>query len=159
VGTLRINDTIRDLLSSEELIDDARGALYHGAPLVVLRNDYALQVFNGDSAVLHRTDDEARLHACFRTGTGELRRVLAARLPEHAPLYAMTVHRSQGSEFDHVLVVLPPRESPILTRQLLYTAVSRARKSVTVWADPTLIRYACLRRVQRASGLTERLTT
>jgi len=156
-GTTRINETIRDLLSSEELIDP-RGALYHGAPLVVLRNDYGLQVFNGDSAVLHRTDDDARLHACFRTGSGELRRVLAARLPEHAPLYAMTVHRSQGSEFDHVLVVLPPRESPILTRELLYTAVSRARKSVTVWADPTLIRYACLRRVQRASGLTERLT-
>lgn len=156
-GTTRINETIRDLLSSEELIDP-RGALYHGAPLVVLRNDYGLQVFNGDSAVLHRTDDDARLHACFRTASGELRRVLAARLPEHAPLYAMTVHRSQGSEFDHVLVVLPPRESPILTRELLYTAVSRARKSVTVWADPTLIRYACLRRVQRASGLTKRLT-
>ena len=156
-GTTRINDTVRDLLASEELIDP-RSALYHGAPLVVLRNDYGLQVFNGDSAVLHRTDDDARLHACFRTGSGELRRVLAARLPEHAPLYAMTVHRSQGSEFDHVLVVLPPRESPILTRELLYTAVSRARKSVTVWADPTLIRYACLRRVQRASGLTERLT-
>jgi exodeoxyribonuclease V alpha subunit len=156
-GTTRINETIRDLLASEELIDP-RGALYHGAPLVVLRNDYGLQVFNGDSAVLHRTDDDARLHACFRTGSGELRRVLAARLPEHAPLYAMTVHRSQGSEFDHVLVVLPPRESPILTRELLYTAVSRARKSVTVWADPTLIRYACLRRVQRASGLTKRLT-
>jgi exodeoxyribonuclease V alpha subunit len=158
-GTIRINETICDLLSGEELIDDTRGALYHGAPLVVLRNDYALQLFNGDCAVLHRAGDEARLHACFRAGTGELRRVLAARLPEHAPLYAMTVHRSQGSEFDHVLIVLPPRESPILTRELLYTAVSRARKSVTVWADPTLIRYACLRRVQRASGLTERLTT
>jgi len=156
-GTTRINETIRDAFASDGLIDSREG-LYHGAPLVVLRNDYALQVFNGDSAVLDRAIDDDRLYACFRTAGSELRRVLAARLPEYAPLYAMTVHRSQGSEFDHVLVVLPPRESPLLTREWLYTAVSRARKSVTVWADPALVRYACLRRVQRASGLTERLT-
>jgi exodeoxyribonuclease V alpha subunit len=145
------------MFAGEGLID-SRGVLYHRAPLVVLRNDYALQVFNGDSAIVSRTVDDDRLYACFRAASGELRRVLAARLPEHSPLYAMTVHRSQGSEFDHVLVILPPHESPLLTRELLYTAVSRARKSVTVWADPALVRHACLRRVQRASGLTERLT-
>ncbi|MFZ9905774.1 MAG: exodeoxyribonuclease V subunit alpha [Steroidobacteraceae bacterium] len=157
-GTIRINETIREMFAGEGLID-SRGVLYHRAPLVVLRNDYALQVFNGDSAVLNRTIDDDRLYACFRAADGELRRVLAARLPENSPLYAMTVHRSQGSEFDHILVILPPRELPLLTRELLYTAVSRARKSVTVWADPALVRYACLRRVQRASGLTERLNS
>ena len=157
-GTIRINETIREMFAGEGLID-SRGVLYPGAPLVVLRNDYALQVFNGDSAIVSRTVDDDRLYACFHAASGELRRVLAARLPEHSPLYAMTVHRSQGSEFDHILVILPPRESPLLTRELLYTAVSRARKSVTVWADPALVRYACLRRVQRASGLTERLTS
>ncbi|MBU3672466.1 MAG: exodeoxyribonuclease V subunit alpha [Sinobacteraceae bacterium] len=156
-GTLRINETLRDMFATEGLIEP-RGAFYHRAPLVVLRNDYALQVFNGDSAVLTCAVEDERLYACFRAPGGELRRVLAARLPEHAPLYAMTVHRSQGSEFDHVLVVLPPHESPLLTRELLYTAVSRARKSVTIWADPALVRYACLHRVRRASGLTERLS-
>jgi exodeoxyribonuclease V alpha subunit len=69
----------------------------------------------------------------------------------------MTVHRSQGSEFDRVLIVLPPGNNPIVTRELLYTAVSRARKTVEIWGDPQTVRDACLRKTRRYSGLIDRL--
>jgi exodeoxyribonuclease V alpha subunit len=88
---------------------------------------------------------------------GGLRRVPAAHLPEHETVFAASVHKSQGSEFDEVAVVLPDRESPLLTRELLYTAVTRARRAVTIYATPEIVAAAVARRVERASGLRDLL--
>jgi exodeoxyribonuclease V alpha subunit len=82
---------------------------------------------------------------------------MPSRLPQHATVYAMTVHKSQGSEFDRAVVVLPPRRSPVVTRELLYTAVTRAKTGVTIIGDRQVIREAVETPVQRASGLTEQL--
>ncbi len=85
------------------------------------------------------------------------RRIAPAQLPPHELAFAMTVHKSQGSEFGHVLLVLPERDSPVLTRELIYTGLTRARDRVDLWAEPGVLERGVARRVERASGLCERL--
>ena len=136
----------------------ARGESYPGRPLIVVENDYATGLFNGDVGVVHAEPGRRRaLLACFRRGDGALRRISLARLPSCESAYAMTVHKSQGSEFEHVAIVLPERPSPLLTRELLYTAITRARASVTLYANEAALRACILTRVERSSGLAERL--
>ena len=91
--------------------------------------------------------------AAFREGAEGVRLVHAVRLPAHETAYALTIHKSQGSEFDHVVVVLPPAESPLASRELLYTAVTRARLGVTLVGDEASVVAAIERRVARAGGL------
>lgn len=125
-----------------------------GRPFLVTRNDPVARVANGDTGVvvdLHGT----RVLAIESGGTHLP--VPVARLDQVEPWWAMTIHKSQGSEFDHVVVSLPTQDSPVLTRELLYTAVTRATSSVTVLADEDTIRRAVDRPVSRASGLRDRL--
>jgi exodeoxyribonuclease V alpha subunit len=129
---------------------------YAGRPVMISVNDYTTQLFNGDVGVLHRDRDGA-LRAYFRRDDGTLRTVAHARLPEHDSVFAMTIHKSQGSEFDHVAVVLPEEPSPMLSRELLYTAVTRAKKRVTLYASERALRACLAQRPARASGLRERL--
>ncbi|HVZ31328.1 MAG TPA: ATP-binding domain-containing protein, partial [Polyangiaceae bacterium] len=127
-------------------------------PLLITQNDYATQLFNGDVGVVHLELGPPReLVACFRAPEGRIRRIALARLPNHESAYAMTVHKSQGSEFDHVAIVLPERPSRILSRELLYTAITRAKRGVSIYANETALRAAIHQRVERSSGLTERL--
>jgi exodeoxyribonuclease V alpha subunit len=131
---------------------------YRGRPVIVTRNDYGLGLFNGDIGVLW--PDPATggtLRAFFPVAGGGLRTVPPGRLPAHETVYAMTVHKSQGSEFDAVLLVLPDRPSPVLTRELVYTAVTRARHRVEVWGPESVVRAAVDARVQRTSGLRDAL--
>jgi exodeoxyribonuclease V alpha subunit len=131
---------------------------YHGRPVLIGTNDYQLRLFNGDVGLILR-DAEAggELRAFFIDATGALRRVLPARLPAHETSFAMTVHKSQGSEFDRVLLVLPDRDTPLVTRELLYTGITRARRGVEVWADDAVLRGGIARRIERSSGLHDAL--
>lgn len=132
---------------------------YAGRPIIVTENDYATGLFNGDVGVVHAEGARKRaLQACFPQSGEMVRRVSLARLPSHESAYAMTVHKSQGSEFDHVAIVLPERPSPLLSRELLYTAITRARLSVTLYANEAALRASLLHRVERSSGLVERLS-
>lgn len=136
-----------------------RGEAFAGRAVLVQENDYDLNLFNGDVGILVRAKDR-QIEAAFRHGeaAGKLRPPLApSRLPEHENVLATTIHKSQGSQFAHVVVTLPAKSSPICTRELLYTAVTRASESVTVLADPKLVREAIEREVVRHSGLTQRL--
>lgn len=126
-------------------------------PVVLNRNDYALRLFNGDTGLIAQGARSDEAIAWFPNADGGLRSVPVSRLPAVETAYAMTVHRSQGSEFDRVLVILPPTPSPMLTRELLYTAVSRARVDVEIWGTPEVLKAACQRRVRRHSGLASRL--
>jgi exodeoxyribonuclease V alpha subunit len=126
-------------------------------PIVLTRNDHALQLFNGDSGLIIEDVRGGESWAWFK-GAGEtLRQFPAGRSPPSETAYAMTVHRSQGSEFDRILLILPSGQNPIVTRELLYTAVSRARRDVEIWSDPQTIREACSLKVKRHSGLVDRL--
>ena len=130
---------------------------YAGRPVLITQNDYSSSLFNGDVGVLHSERRNAPLVACFRTGPESVRRVALGRLPNHESVYAMTVHKSQGSEFRHVALVLPDASSPVLTRELLYTAITRARSSLSVYGSEAALRSAIERRAERSSGLTARL--
>jgi exodeoxyribonuclease V alpha subunit len=142
----------------ERLSGGRRGAWYPGRPVLVNENDYELRLFNGDVGIVlpdPAADGALRVH--FEAADGAVRRVSPARLPAHEPAWAMTVHKSQGSEFDAVLVVLPTEPSRVMTRELLYTAVTRARERVEVWGEAEQLRAAVERPLVRSSGLRDAL--
>ena len=123
---------------------------------MVTRNDYGLNLFNGDLGVALPGGD-GRPRVWFPAPDGRVRGLLPARLPAHETVYAMTVHKSQGSEFDQVLAVLPEGGLEVATRELVYTAVTRARHGVAIWASRERLAEALVRRVRRSSALRERL--
>jgi exodeoxyribonuclease V alpha subunit len=129
---------------------------YPGQPLLITKNDYQAGVFNGDIGVVVRTDDGLR--AAIERGRTPLL-LHPNTLSSVQTAYAMTIHRSQGSQYQGVTIVLPGVESPLLTRQLLYTAITRARERVRIVATPQAITAAVERKVQRASGLARTLRT
>lgn len=133
-----------------------RSRWYDLRPVLVTANDTANGLFNGDMGVTFTATDGRRL-VYFPDVAGGVRGVAPARLPEHETAWAMTVHKSQGSEFAHVLLFLPDDDAPILTRELLYTAVTRARESVRIVGRVSAIEAAVCRSTTRASGLAERV--
>lgn len=156
-GKENLNRLVEEILREEGLITPG-SPNFSGRVLMVTQNDYALRLFNGDVGVLLE-DEAAGLSAYFRSEDNSIRKVAPSRLPFTEPAFAMTVHKAQGSEFDEVLVILPALDTGILTRELLYTAVSRARKKVEVWGGEEIITRAVCRGVRRASGLAETLAS
>jgi len=128
---------------------------YVGRPVIVTANDYALGLFNGDTGVVVAEAD-GHPAVAFARGTSVVR-VAPARLADAETVQAMTIHKSQGSQFETVVVVIPEQSSPLLTRELLYTGVTRARARVVVVGSEASIRAAVDRPIARASGLRERL--
>jgi exodeoxyribonuclease V alpha subunit len=133
----------------------ADGEWYAGRPLLVTENDYGLGLYNGDTGVVV-AGEEGRLAAVFER-RGELAEFSPTRLGAVESVYAMTIHKSQGSQFDTAAVLLPDADSPILTRELLYTAVTRARRELILVGSEEAVRTAVARPVARASGLAQRL--
>lgn len=154
-GVDNINRLVEFSLAQRGLID-ARQRHYDGRPLLVTRNDYGVQLFNGDTGLVLRDGDDV-LRAFFLQGDGSLRRIALNRLPAHETCYAMTVHKSQGSEFDRVALVLPDSDSPVLGRELVYTGITRAKSSVAIWSPREVLAMAIGRRVERSSGLRDAL--
>jgi exodeoxyribonuclease V alpha subunit len=136
-----------------------KAELLAGTPVMVQRNDYERQLYNGDQGVVVRVEHEpgaVRLEAVFRRKDALEAFPLDAGL-DLAPAFAMTVHKAQGSEFDHVALVLPEADMPLLTRELLYTAVTRARRSALLVGSSELLARAVSRPIERYSGIAERL--
>jgi exodeoxyribonuclease V alpha subunit len=131
------------------------GAWYPGRPLLITENDHSLRLYNGDTGVVVATGD-GRVAAAFQRASEHVL-LRPGRLPAVETVYAMTVHKSQGSQFDTAAVLLPPPASPLLTRELLYTAVTRARERLVVVATEGALRTAVGRPAARASGLRRRL--
>ena len=157
-GAERVNELIEAELARAELISP-KGYWYSGRPILVTQNDYSLQLFNGDVGIVRGQKDVAEhpLRVFFAARGGPLRAMTPARLPSHETAFAMSIHKSQGSEFDEVAVVLPDASSPLLSRELLYTAVTRARRRVVIFGPLESV-MACVRQpVRRASGLSEAL--
>ena len=132
----------------------SRERWYAGRPIMVRQNDYALGLFNGDIGIC--LDSEFGLRVFFE-GEDGYRPFAPARLPSHDCAFAMTVHKSQGSEFSEVLLVLPEQPSPLLSRSLFYTGITRAKLKVEIWGLPARLGEAVATRAERAAGLAERL--
>ena len=130
------------------------GEWYLGRPLLVTANDYELGLYNGDTGVVVGTEQGVR--AAFARG-GAASLLAPVRLDAVQTMHAMTVHRAQGSQFGCVSVIVPPPESPLLTRELLYTAATRATERVQIFGSEEAIRRAVRRPANRASGLRGRL--
>lgn len=128
---------------------------YAGRPVMVVHNDYYHHLFNGDLGVVAQVDKSvnASLSVYFSDNAGGYKAVPVQQLPAHQTAYAMTVHKSQGSEFERVVLVLPPKETPLLTRELIYTAITRARGSVEIWGSWPSFKRAIHQRIKRTSGL------
>jgi exodeoxyribonuclease V alpha subunit len=124
---------------------------YPGRPLMITSNDYNLELYNGDIGVCVETDEGLRV--LFDRG----REFPPSHLGDHTTVHAMTIHKSQGSQFDEVVVVLPNESSRLLTRELLYTAATRAQQRVSIIGGEDVVRAAVERSVQRASGFGVRL--
>ena len=128
-------------------------AWYVGRPVMVTRNDYALELMNGDVGICLPGADGV-LRVAFPSLGGNVRWIVPSRLDSVETVFAMTVHKSQGSEFHHVLLVVPAHDSPVLTRELVYTGLTRAKENLTLWAPrPEVLLQACNRRVLRSGGL------
>ena len=147
----------------ERWIGDATGTQvawgppwYAGRPLLVTANDYGLGLFNGDTGVVVADGDGDGVRAVV-AGVGRHLSFAPSRLGEVQTMHAMTVHKSQGGQADEVTVLLPPEDSPLLTRELFYTAVTRAQSVVRVVGTEAAVRAAVANRAQRATGLRRRL--
>ncbi|WP_198243859.1 exodeoxyribonuclease V subunit alpha [methane-oxidizing endosymbiont of Gigantopelta aegis] len=136
-----------------EGVIDLRRQWYAGRPVMVVENNARMQLFNGDIG-LCLLDDDGQLMVFFVRADGRIQHVLPARMPLCQTCYAMTIHKSQGSEFEEVLVVLPDEMNPVLSKELLYTAVTRAKQTVHVLATETVFNAAVQRKMQRLGGLS-----
>ena len=145
----------RSLRQAGRIVGSETG--YPGQPVMVTRNDYRLRLFNGDVGVTLPAEGDAPVKIAFVAGDGQIRHVAPSQLPDHEIPYAMTVHKAQGSEFEEVLLILPDADNPLLSRELIYTAITRARRRVLIRAREAVWLAALARRERRASGLAERL--
>jgi exodeoxyribonuclease V alpha subunit len=137
----------------EKALGFTASAWYVGRPVMVTRNDYALELMNGDVGICLPGPDGV-LRVAFPSLGGNVRWIVPSRLDSVETVFAMTVHKSQGSEFHHVLLVVPVHDSPVLTRELVYTGLTRAKENLTLWAPrPEVLLQACNRRVLRSGGL------
>jgi exodeoxyribonuclease V alpha subunit len=133
------------------------GDFYENRPIMVTRNMYDLELFNGDTGIL-RKDTSGNMKAYFEDAKGGVKSVLPAYLTYSETVFAMTIHKSQGSEFNNVLVVLPEGTSnALLTRELLYTGITRAKDHITIQGKQDTIDYAVSTCVKRISGITGRI--
>ncbi|MCP4744689.1 MAG: exodeoxyribonuclease V subunit alpha [Desulfobacteraceae bacterium] len=158
-GVEKLNKKIAEVLFSAKLISATDG-WYPGRPVIITRNDYSLGLMNGDTGVTLpvKVDHGSRkiLKAVFPMPDGSLKKVLPSRLNHVETVYAMTVHKSQGSEFDHTALAFPDTTGPVLTRELIYTAITRSRSRFTlITSCAELMSKSVKRRVHRASGLAD----
>ncbi|MGB1321037.1 MAG: exodeoxyribonuclease V subunit alpha [Vibrio gallaecicus] len=166
-GVSGLNHRIEKALAARRLIQPNNDELwYHGRPVMVTRNDHGLGLYNGDIGIcmLDATDDSregeaARLKVYFELPDGSVKSILPSRVPDHETAYAMTIHKSQGSEFDLTLMILPPEFSPILTRELIYTGITRAKSRLMMFSDTGVLKRGIKVRTERMSGLVSRLVS
>ncbi|HET7923301.1 MAG TPA: exodeoxyribonuclease V subunit alpha [Rhodanobacteraceae bacterium] len=151
-GSRTLNARIALALQKSGAREDA---FFHGRLVMIRENSYRHGLYNGDVGLV-RVEADGNARVWFDTDAGP-RAWLPAALPAHESAFALTVHKSQGSEFDDVLLVLPEKSVRVASRELVYTGITRARRSLTLWANDAVLSDAIARRAQRWSGLADKL--
>jgi len=165
-GVEQVNELIKSYLGKNiSPYQQTQQSLYHGQPIMINENDYRLGLYNGDIGIIWRVlDQEGKEHlmACFESDD-TIRQILPSRLPKFESVYAMTIHKTQGSEFTHVAMVVSATEgdqqakqesgSKLLSRELLYTGITRAKSQLTIAANKKIWQQGVTAQVQRHSGL------
>jgi exodeoxyribonuclease V alpha subunit len=155
-GVEGVNLLVEDILIKERLISK-EGRWYPGRPVLINQNDYEKMLFNGDSGIIMNDPGDGEIYFFSSAADGAVRKLMPLKLPDHETAYAITVHKSQGSEFENVLLLLPDRFSPVLTRELLYTAITRAKKKVEIFGSENILRRMIENPTSRTSGLNDAL--
>ncbi len=150
-----LNAFVEDALGAVGLIDPSE-LWYHGRPVMITRNHYPLRLFDGDIGIVF-AQAKGALRVCFAGQDGGVRTFSPDQLPNHETCFATTVHKAQGAEFERALLVLPDRESPVLTRELIYTGLTRVRSRIDLWANADVLRAAIESKIERSSGLYDAL--
>jgi exodeoxyribonuclease V alpha subunit len=156
-GAETVNALLEAILRDTGRIETTTGRYHAGEPIIITRNDYNVGLFNGDLGIVLPDAASGELRVFFHGEQHEVLNFAPGRLPAHEPAFALTVHKSQGSEFRDALVILPDRDAPVLTRELLYTGITRVRETVEVWASEDILRQTIARKIERSSGLRDRL--
>ncbi len=152
-GVIGLNQRIEKALMQQHLIQTSVDELWYiGRPIMISQNDHGLGLYNGDVGIAMQ-DDNAKLRVYFEMADGKVRGVLPSQLPNHETVFAMTIHKSQGSEFEQTILVLPKTYSPILNRELIYTGVTRAKKRLDLYGSQAVVSRAVQVKTERASGL------
>lgn len=152
-GVENLNQLIFKALQRKQLLADRESLWYSGRPLLVTRNDYSLKLMNGDIGICMEWPGKG-LRVAFPDGKQGIRWVLPSRLQAVETVFAMTVHKSQGSEFTHTALVLPEYGNPVLSKELIYTGVTRSKEQFTlVHSSDAVLQQALQTRIERASGL------
>lgn len=153
-GVGGLNERLEQRLAQKRwLVRHTHSRWYEGRPVMIARNDSALGLYNGDIGVALDRGQGTRVW--FPLPDGTIKSVQPSRLPEHDTAWAMTVHKSQGSEFDHAALILPGQIVPVVTRELVYTAITRARRRLSLYADDRILAQAIATRTERRSGLSD----
>ena len=154
-----INAAVEQALFDQRLITRS-GLWYAGRPVMVTQNNPALHLYNGDIGIcMPDQASDGKFRVFFQRADGSVKKYLPARVPHCETVFAMTIHKSQGSEFEEVLIILPEVINPVLTKELLYTAITRAKKTVKLVADAAVFSAAVRQKVQRVTGLVDKFQT
>ncbi|OOS00328.1 exodeoxyribonuclease V subunit alpha [Haemophilus paracuniculus] len=157
LGVERLNQTIAETLKKEGLIFFQQPREnYFGKPILITENSPQLDIFSGDIGII-LPDEQGESRVYFNQGETTFRSISLNRLPEYEVAYVMTVHKSQGSEFDHTLLILPLKANPILTKELIYTAITRAKNQFTLFGNEKIWKQGVRTEIERQSGLREQL--
>ncbi len=152
-GTLQINHLSEKILRSQFKFDIHKRLKKR--IIMINTNDYQKKLFNGDTGVVFENQEEGKVY--FKDRENRIKTYRYSDLPRHETAFGITIHKSQGAEFDTILLIIPDKLSPVMTRQLLYTAVTRARKKVIIVGQLKIIKSAIRSNVQRNSGITQYL--
>lgn len=158
-GVADVNFRVEQLLSRKRLIN-LSGPWYSGRPVIITQNNPVLHLYNGDTGIcMADKDQRGKLMVFFQRADGTIKKYLPSRITHCQTVFAMTIHKSQGSEFDEVLIALPTEINPVLTKELLYTAITRAKKTVKLMTGENVFRTAVKQKVNRITGLIDALST
>ena len=154
-----ITQAVEQVLFEQQMITRS-GLWYSGRPVMVTQNNAALHLYNGDIGIcMPDKESDGKFRVFFQRADGSVKKYLPARVPHCETVFAMTIHKSQGSEFEEVLIVLPDVINPVLTKELLYTAITRAKKTVKLVADAAVFSGTVRQKVQRVTGLVDKFQT
>ncbi|MBN1498590.1 MAG: exodeoxyribonuclease V subunit alpha [Spirochaetes bacterium] len=158
-GTEIINEYIEKILHENRKINTKK-QFYHLKPVIIQTNDYSLNLFNGDIGITFRDEATGLLKVYFednRNNVLQYRTYNPLQLKNYETVFAMTIHKSQGSEYEDILMVIPPDDIPVLTSELIYTGITRAKNRIVIFANEDIFLKACSRKVKRMSGLNRKI--
>ncbi len=154
-GVHDVNAVIEHYVKSmKEIPSDLE--FYAGKPIMITQNNYQYDIYNGDTGIIW-PNEEGQLMCYFEKGKGDYKSLSLSQLTHYISAYSITVHKSQGSEFEHVLMIFPFADTAVVTRELFYTGVTRASKVIEVWGNRKIIKNAVEKKTKRMSGLLENL--